>query len=352
MSSSSRARQLRQHQWIKLGAFFGLLFFVFFVLLRVENMLLSCVLGIVTNYLLAPIVNAFERSGVERLTSIVVTFFLATILFSVAIVATSPFIAAQITSLKSELPKYIEGTVVLFEEAETYLENVSGGLANVNLSQGVQEWLFSWSTSVFEDLPKLLSKSLTILLLSPFFAFFLLKDGQKISRGLLALVPNNIFELALNLHHQISDQMAQFVRARLLEAGFVGMVVWVGLEIISFPYAPLMALFAALMNLIPYIGPFIAAIPPLIIAVINGNSGVEITMMLAVFAVAQIIDIVFIIPMVVAKIVDLHPVTVIIVLLLGSQLMGILGMLISIPVASALKLTIYSVYKHLTELRA
>ena len=70
------------------------------------------------------------------------------------------------------------------------------------------------------------------------------------------------------------------------------------------------------------------------------------------YAIAQIIDIVFIIPMVVAKIVNLHPVFVVVVIIIGSQLMGILGMIISIPVASALKLTFTAVYDHLINFRS
>ena len=61
---------------------------------------------------------------------------------------------------------------------------------------------------------------------------------------------------------------------------------------------------------------------------------------------AQLIDVLFIIPLVVAKIVNLHPVTVVVVIIIGSQVLGILGMMISIPIASALKLTLSTIYQH------
>ena len=350
MISKSRKKQLKKHQFIKLVAFLGLLTSIFVVLISAENMLLTTVVAFVLSYILGPAINSLERTGIPRIQSIVIVFALLTLLFTFAVMSISPFVGAQIISLKSELPKYMEGTIKLVQDFEVKVADYTGGLAKINFAETAQSLLSSWSTAAFEGIPTLVSKSLSTLIMAPFFAFFLLKDGQKLSRKLLGLVPNNIFELTLNLINQINDQMAQFVRARLLEALFVGTVVWLGLSIIGFPYATILSIFAAIMNLIPYVGPFIGAVPAIIIAFINGNTPIEMTLMISVYAFAQIIDIFFIIPLVVAKIVDLHPITVIIVLLLGFQIMGVLGMLISIPVASAIKLTISTVYNHLIEL--
>ena len=71
----------------------------------------------------------------------------------------------------------------------------------------------------------------------------------------------------------------------------------------------------------------------------------------SIYLVAQLIDVVFIIPLVVAKIVDLHPVTVVVMIIVGAEVGGILGMVVSIPVASAIKLTFNALYSHLTHFR-
>jgi putative permease len=197
-----------------------------------------------------------------------------------------------------------------------------------------------------------------VALLAPFLAYFMLQDGRGVSRTLLSMVPNNLIELALNLHHQINDQMGGFIRARFLEAAIVGLVVWIGLAIIGYPYAPLLAIFAALTNLIPYIGPIIGAVPAVLIALISEEGAmyhsmsISLVIVTSIYFIAQLIDVLFIIPFVVAKIVNLHPVTVILVIIIGAQLMGILGMVISIPVASVLKLTLNAVYNHLLDFRA
>ena len=108
---------------------------------------------------------------------------------------------------------------------------------------------------------------------------------------------------------------------------------------------------AGLTNLIPYIGPLIGAVPAILIALVNGYSGLSILAVVLVYVVAQVIDAGFLIPLMVAKIVDLHPVTVIVVIIAGAQLMGVLGMIISIPVASTLKVTVSTVYRHLIDTR-
>jgi putative permease len=158
-----------------------------------------------------------------------------------------------------------------------------------------------------------------------------------------------LFELALNLKHQINEQLGGFIRARLFEAGIVGFVVWLGLAAVGFPYAILLAIFAGLTNLIPYIGPIIGAIPAILIGLVTGLSGWVLLAVAGVYAAAQLIDNFLVIPLVVARIVNLHPVAVVIVIIVGAQMAGILGMIISIPVACILKITAVALYEHLVE---
>lgn len=349
--STKISRQLRRENLIKLFTFLVSLTLFFLIVFKVENLLVSSVLALVMGYILSPLVNYLERRGLNRSFAIILIFLISSLLLGIGVASFLPFIVHQVMSLKSELSKYIEGVARLIQDTEGYLTRFSGSLFNIDLSKKVETTLTLWTSHIFEDLPNLLQKLMTTLLLAPFFAFFLLKDGRKFSKILLSLVPNNIFEMILNLYSQINDQIGQFVRARILEAVIVGLVIWVGLFAIGARYASLLALFGALTNLIPYIGPFIGTIPAIIMSLINGDSPAFIFMVSMVYFIAQLIDAAFIIPLVVAKIVDLHPITVVVAIIIGSQLMGVLGMLISIPVASTLKVTLTSVYTHLIGLK-
>jgi putative permease len=263
--------------------------------------------------------------------------------------ALAPFIVSQLSTLKGSLPQYVDGTVKLFDEATKFIESSTGGIFQVDLSDRVRDWLTRQSSTLIETIPRALSASASVLFLSPILGFFILKDGRQFSLQILRLVPNNIFELALNLQYQISEQIAHYIRARILESIIVGLVCLIGFWMIGMPYAFLLAAFAAVSNLIPYVGPIFGAAPGLILALINHSTGLMIAIVLAIYALAQIIDMFIVIPLVVARIVNLHPVTVIVVVILGAQLLGVLGMLISIPVASAIKVTSTSIYNHLTD---
>ena len=257
--------------------------------------------------------------------------------------------AVQLSAFKSELPKFIDGMTKILAIRELKLNSFLFNMYEIDISKSLESTLLIFFRGLFDDLPNIISSSLSVMILAPFFAFFMLLDGQAVGKKLLALVPNNFFELALNLQHRINVQLGDFIRARLLEAGIVGFCVWVGLAAVGFEYAVLLAVFAGLSNLIPYIGPVVGAIPAVLIALVNSVPGFEFLIVIAVYIIAQLIDNFFIIPLVVAKIANLHPVTVAIVIIIGAQIGGILGMIISIPVASMLKLIISTIYSHLVE---
>lgn len=349
MQTNDRRRLLVRQNRIKLLAFLSVIALSVVIVFAVKDMLVSFVIALIINYLLSPFVAYFEVKGFKRGAAVTLVFLTFTLLVIGGLASVVPFLARQLASLQSELPKYVDGTVQMLERWQTLLATISNGAIDVDFSEGIQNWTQLQGHSVLSSLPQLLSSSASILVISPFIGFFMLKDGRQIARTVLNIVPNSIFEMVLNLQYQINEQIAQYFRARFLESVIVGGVVFLGLFFIGFPYASVLALFAAVTNLIPYVGPIVGAVPAFIIAAINQHSELLIIMLAIVYAVAQLIDMLFIIPLVVAKIVDLHPVTVVLAVIIGAQVLGVLGMLISIPLFSALKVTTITVYKHLTD---
>ena len=177
----------------------------------------------------------------------------------------------------------------------------------------------------------------------------MIRSELGLTRQLFPMVPNHIFEMVLTLHYKITKQIGVFIRARLLEALTVGFVIGAGLQILGFPFAILIGVFASITNLIPYIGPLIGGTPVVLIGLANGYNTSEILLAVGVIAFAQLLDSMVLIPTLVARIVNLHPITVIVIILAGAQFMGILGMIISIPIANALKVTANAVYNHVIE---
>ncbi|MBX3020409.1 MAG: AI-2E family transporter [Bdellovibrionales bacterium] len=341
----------RANRW-KLVGLLTLLLTSFVVLMAVENLLVSALLAFVISYTLGPLVNYLERQGVSRTLATTVVFAGGAGVIGLIGVWLAPYLGETISRLQADTPRYISGLGAFISEMEIKVHSIAGPLSNFDLTSRVESQLTSWTHDFFEKLPGFVKTFFTVMLLGPFLAFFMVKDGRNLVRTVMGLAPNDLFETALSLQHQINFQIGQFVRARILESLIVGLVTAFGLFMISFPYPLLLGMFAGLMNLIPYLGPIFGAVPAFLIALVNGYSGLEVTALAMVYIVAQLIDAGFLIPLLVAKIVDLHPVTVILVIIAGAQLMGVLGMIISIPVAGTLKVTISTIYRHLIDTRA
>lgn len=351
MTTDSRRLQIRRLNRLRLAGFFLILLFWLASVLIVENLLISTLIAFVISYLLSPVVNRLERQGFDRLWSTLWTFTVVGVLIGVTGFLIFPKLATALVALQKEAPTYITGFSRLIEDIESHLRAIFGPLFSFDLRELAESSLTQGSEAFFNEIPRFVKQTLTVMILAPFLAFFMVKDGRSITRKAFNLIPNHIFETTLSLQHQINHQIGHFVRARLLEALIVGLVTWFGLVLISFPFSLLLGIFAAVTNLIPYIGPLIGMIPAIGIALVNGSSNFDLLLVFTVYAVAQIIDGGLLIPFFVARLVNLHPVTVILVIIAGAQFMGVLGMIISIPVASTLKVTLETIYRHLTESR-
>lgn len=346
--NSSIVRERR----IKLFFFLMAVLMLFLALAKINNLLVSFILAIVTSYLMAPSVDFLERRGFSRQLATILPFLILTILLAVIVQVFFPVFVTQALTMKSNFHFYQETIIQFITKAESEFGRIVKDYYPMDFKSSVMPQMMGWAKTIFQDLPNYISQSLMIIFLTPLLSFFILLDGRDFVRRLLTLVPNNYFELTLNLNFQIANQIGGFIRARFIQSILVGLFIWLGLLIMGFPYALVLAIFAGVLNVIPYLGPLIGVIPSLIISFANGGNSGDITWIASIYTAAQVLDTVLITPFVVAKIVDLHPVTVILVIILGSQLMGILGMIICIPVFSALKVTSIALYKHLTDFRS
>jgi putative permease len=321
----------------------------FSLIFYVQNLLISLVLAFVLYYLLLPFINICERRGMNRSLAIFMIYTLNSFFVISLFYIFIPLIIDQLSLLEDELPELQTGFLGLVDKIENRVQSIFH-LEEPLFREKLSRWMITQTSEYTTLIPKWISDSLTTLFLTPFLAFFMLRDGSQVKRQLLDFVPNRYFETSLKLLYDMNEQVGNFIRARLAEALIVGLVTWVGLWIIGFPYAALLALFAAITNLIPYIGPVIGAVPAFIILFVNSDllfesMSVSVVAVSSVYLIAHAIDAIFIIPIVVAKIVNLHPVTVIVVIILGAQLLGVLGMIISIPMASLIKLLLASFYQ-------
>jgi putative permease len=201
--------------------------------------------------------------------------------------------------------------------------------------------------SVFVYLPVILTSLLEWGFIIPLFLFFILKDGRSVRFRFLKIVPNNLVERTYYLFHQFNTKFGDYIFAKFIEAAIVGAIITTGLMILGYPFAFLLGIIAAITNILPYIGPIIGFLPALIIGLVDQNPHTTLGAMVFLYIVANVIDLALVFPILVSKIVNLHPMVVVVSVILGSQFAGVVGMIISIPLAAFIKLLFIELYKEI-----
>ena len=198
------------------------------------------------------------------------------------------------------------------------------------------------SKGYFKDLaleiPKVLGNILEWFLVIPLLLFFMLKDGKVFKKLILRITPNSIFEKTYSVGHQFNKKLGGYMLAKAFEATLLGLMITLCLFIAGVDFAFILGLIAAVTNIIPYVGPILGTVPGLVIVLAKYGQGNLLYAVFFIYMIANLIDLAIIFPLLVSKIVDLHPVVVVLSVILGSQYFGLVGMVVSIPVAAALKI--------------
>jgi predicted PurR-regulated permease PerM len=178
-----------------------------------------------------------------------------------------------------------------------------------------------------------------LMVIVPFVAFFFLKEGRRITRGLVEMVPNAYFEMTLNLVHSINRSIGGYIRGQLLAVSVVAFLSVTGLMLLDLPYAIPVGVVAGLANVIPYLGPIIGIASATGVALATASGTAMVVKVVVLFLCIQVVDNVLVQPIVVARSVHLHPLVVLTVVMIGSELWGMVGMLIAVPVTGILKVS-------------
>jgi predicted PurR-regulated permease PerM len=182
---------------------------------------------------------------------------------------------------------------------------------------------------------------LFIVMIVPFLAFYMMKDLDVFERAALQYVPRARRKHAVRLLKDIDAALGSYIRGQLIVSVCVGVLAYIGYLIIGMPYPLLMAGFVSLFDIIPYLGPFFGALPALIMA--TTISWKMVLMVIVVNMICQNLESNVISPQVVGKSMKMHPLTIILVLLIGGELAGIVGMILAVPFYAAMKVVVQHV---------
>ncbi|WP_455583251.1 AI-2E family transporter [Lactiplantibacillus pentosus] len=304
---------------------------------------LPIILAGVLYYLLNPLVDRLEkRHHVRRTWTIIGLFVVVTALIVLGIIAIIPTIRDQTVSIINDWPTY-------WKNAST---EVNRWINDPQLS-GVREQLESWNTDLSKLVNGRFSKYLTGtvtsltgvfstvttviigLITMPFILFYLLRDGHKLPKYMAKFVPTKARQGFLDVLTEINSQVSNYIRGQLTVAFFVAVMFAVGYSIIGLKFALTLGIAAGVLNLIPYLGSFLAMVPSVVIALVT--SPWMLVQVLIVFVIEQTIEGRFISPLVLGSSLDIHPITILVVLLAAGKIFGLMGVIFGIPGYAILK---------------
>ena len=301
------------------------------------------IIAMILSYILDPVVNRMQSAGMNR--TIAITLTLSTLILVFVWISTNiiPIIANQMVELAGQMniqniqsiASRIENRLV---EDFTFLPE---GFLSTNLTTVAQELLdVGELPTALSNIIGIFTNIFSAVLIIPFATFFFLKDGSKIRRDILKLVPNKYFETVLSLVDKIETRLGIYFRSVLLQSILVAFFSWLALTLAGLNNALSVGIVVGLANTIPYFGPIIGYILSIIVSMIEvGDFSLILPCVLAILFV-QILDNIVFQPFIFSRSADMHPVAILFIIMIGAETAGILGMLIAIPIATIIKITI------------
>lgn len=299
------------------------------------------IISYIMNFGLKPFVNLLERRGTNHTVAVTIVFIAAFGLISVFFALFIPAVGSEISNIQNGFDLYSK---VLTDKINIFRSNLlhfsdgfSGLFGTNNIQSELESSLKNTLSSFVKRIPGLLLNLLPLILyigIIPFATFFLLLDDVKFKKRIIELVPNRYFETTLLLLFNLNRQMVQLLRGMCAEAIIFSILASFGMWLIKLDYPIIIGIFAGFSNLIPYVGPVVGTLSAFLVAIMTAQPPIFFLYIILVFIVIKFIDDVFVQPIVFSKAANLHPLIVIILVLLGSELGGVLGMFLAVPLAS------------------
>jgi putative permease len=305
---------------------------------------LPLLFSLVLSFLLDPLVTQLEKLF-TRTGSIFIVYVLSLGLVSLSILWMTPHWQEFWRNIGTDFPRYTTQAIESLRNVVAALHDRFPIIAEYDFPLKIRSWAEQLMATIFAQTPKSAMKIGGLMVIVPLFTFFFLRDGRNILRACVSLAPNRHFEMVRDLSYMISRQLSQFVRGRILEALIVGMVITAGLSLTDIRYAPVLGIFAGVTNLIPYIGPIIGMVPGILIAFVDLGAGGQFWWIVILYIlIAQVlIDNFILIPILISRVSNLHPLLVFFAIIVGGKLYGIIGMIIGVPIVSVVKIALLEV---------
>lgn len=310
------------------------------VLYLIRDVMGAFVLGALLAFLIGPVVDRMQGVGVPRPAAILLVFLVLVAILAGLISLVLPLAIRELIGLQAQAPAMGAEAQARLNELEGHPLQILG--FNVDLTSTVDAVTKHANDFLLGQFGNALSFGITALttafqiVLMLIVAFLVSLDSHRISRSIRSLVPNDYRAEFDGIWADIKSMLFAYMRGQLVIAVMIGVGTGLAVALIGLPYAIALGLLVGISSLVPYLGPFLGAVPVIVIGLAESPSK-AILAAVAYFVVSNVI-LNFVFPKVMGDAVKLPPILVIMSFLAGFSLAGILGMFIAIPVAATLRI--------------
>jgi len=322
-----------------LAVIFLIIGFVWFIS-KISWVIQLFVISLVIVYALYPLSEYLKhRFRFSHFLSVVTTFALLLVIIATIIGLVFPIVQQEVQDVLSDMP------FIIFQ-LQGYLEEFIAYLATFNISPEYMESIMELPANIQPIIDEIAQISLSVvgMLVDIFFimfiVFYLLYDFHNVRNAAMKLVPEVYRERAEDIIKIVDANFDGYIRGNIIRCTIVGIITGVLLHLFGTPYALLLGILAGILNIILYIGPYMAAIPAVLLSFSPLTPSPFV--IIVIYVGVQVLDGIILSPLLLGRAVRLKAITVIICLLIGQQLAGFLGMVLSTPLAGiARSLMIY-----------
>ncbi|WP_027724572.1 AI-2E family transporter [Tuberibacillus calidus] len=314
----------------------------------ISTLFFPFLISIFLYFLLNPIVNLIEKAKIPRTLAILILYviFVGAIVLVIGLIG--PVVVRQINQLINNIPEYVKSSKDLFNYLmHTDLYNwVQEQKLLEKVNSSMLKWLTDFTDNITAGMQTAIGviTSITVTIITvPFILFYMFKDGKKFPLAVMRFIPVNYRNEGLNIIRETGETLGTYIQGQTLVCLAVGFLTFIGFLIIHLPYALLLGLIIAVTNIIPYLGPFIGAAPAVIVGLLDTPSKALLAVIVVV--VVQQIDGNIMSPLIIGKRLDMHPLTIIVLLLVAGNLAGVLGMILAVPVYAVAKTVVINIYR-------
>ncbi|MBI5003875.1 AI-2E family transporter [Candidatus Kaiserbacteria bacterium] len=309
------------------------------LLFFLRDIVLDVLVAIVISSAIEPPVKTLRRAGIPRVLSIALMYVALLVGFFAIFYFFLPLLFEDIAAFVSAIPSYLEA-INSSGVLDHYTEIFGISTVPITSTAGVFESFQSFMSTTFlgqsfSSVGGIFSGVFSFVIIFVFsFYFAVIETG--VDDFLEIIMPKAYKRYALGLWKRVQHKIGLWMQGQILLALIMGVLVFLGLTILGVPNAFLLAVLAAVFEIIPVFGPALAALPAIAIAFTAGGLTLGL-LTIALYVIAQQFENHLIYPLVVTRVVGVPPLLVILALIIGAQLAGFLGIILSVPIAASIQ---------------